>query len=432
MSAFSPIRSLPLVRMRTNGQAMNDVSQQARPPGRMSYREFVVFIAALMATNALAIDSMLPALGEIGRDLGLATDNQRQWIITAYLLGFGGAQLFYGPLADRFGRRPVLIFGLAMYMACGVISGFANSFDTMIAARVLQGVGAAATRVLAVSIVRDCYSGRQMARVMSMAMIIFMLIPILAPSVGQAIMWVAPWHWVFLVLSLFGAVVLAWMFLRLPETLHPEDRRPIEPRAVLAAVRQCFASREAAGYTLANTMAMGALFGYINSTQQIFADVFHAEHLFTTVFAATAAFMAVASLLNARLVERYGMRLLSHTALLGYIVFAIAHYLVAAAGIETLPVFFVLQAAVMFCFGMMSGNFGAMSMQPLGHIAGTASSVQGFVMTVGGALIGLAIGQQFNGTTVPMTAGFAICGLITLVIVLVVERGRLFRPHNAG
>ncbi|MFC0282242.1 multidrug effflux MFS transporter [Camelimonas abortus] len=410
---------------------MQNVRQDHHPVGRMSYREFVVFIAALMATNALAIDSMLPALGEISRDLGLATENERQWIITAYLLGFGASQLFYGPIADRFGRRPVLAFGLVVYVGCSVISGLANTFETMLVARVLQGVGAAATRVLAVSIVRDCYAGRQMARVMSMAMIIFMLIPILAPSFGQAIMLVAPWHWVFGLLGVFGAVVLAWMLARLPETLRPEDRRPIETGAILAAVRACLTTREALGYMLANTLALGALFGYINSTQQIFSDVFHAEHLFTTIFALTAAFMAAASLLNARLVERLGMRLLSHSALLGYIAFAAVHYLVAAGGVETLPSFFLLQSGVMFCFGVMSGNFGAMSMQPLGHIAGTASSVQGFCTTVGGALIGFAIGQHFDGTTVPMAAGFVLCGLATLAVVLTVERGRLFRARNA-
>lgn len=398
----------------------------------MSYREFVAFIAALMAANALAIDAMLPALAEIGRDLGLSSDNQRQWIITAYLLGFGCAQIFYGPIADRFGRKPVLIFGLSLYFVFGALAGLANTFETMMVARVAQGVGAAATRVLAVSIVRDCYSGRQMARVMSMAMIIFMLVPILAPSFGQAIMLFAPWHWVFGLLAIFGGVVLVWMLLRLPETLHPENRRSIDPAGVFAAMRQCFASREAVGYMLGNTLALGALFGYINSTQQIFADVFHAEHLFTTMFAATAAFMAIASLLNARLVERYGMRLLSHTALLGYIVIAIAHFLVALAGFENLATFVIMQAMVMFCFGMMSGNFGAMSMQPLGHIAGTASSVQGFVTTVGGALVGFGIGQQFNGTTVPMTAGFALCSILILVVVIITERGRLFRPHNAG
>lgn len=410
---------------------MQSTTRESHPPGRMSYREFVAFIAALMATNALAIDSMLPALAEIGRDLGLSSDNQRQWIITAYLLGFGGAQIFYGPAADRFGRRPVLIFGLAMYFIFGALAGLANTFETMIIARVAQGVGAAATRVLAVSIVRDCYAGRQMARVMSMAMIIFMLVPILAPSFGQAIMLFAPWHWVFGLLAIFGAVVLVWMLFRMPETLHPQDRRSIDPAGVLAAMRQCFASREAVGYMLGNTLALGALFGYINSTQQIFSDVFQAEHLFTTMFALTAGFMAVASLLNARLVERFGMRLLSHTALLGYILVAMAHFLIALAGFENLVTFVVLQACVMFCFGMMSGNFGAMSMQPLGHIAGTASSVQGFVTTVGGALAGFWIGQNFNGTTVPMTAGFAICGVLILIVVIITERGRLFRPHNA-
>ena len=282
--------------------------------------------------------------------------------------------------------------------------------------------------MLVVSIVRDCYSGRDMARVMSLAMIVFLAVPILAPSVGQAILLVAPWRWIFGVLGLFGMAVLFWVGMRLPETQDPRDRRPIEPASVVAAFRTVLTTRIGVGYMAAMAFILGGLFGFINSAQQVFVDVFHAPELFTTIFALIAMFMAAASLLNSRIVGRLGMRRVSHGALLGYIALTGTHALVALTGHEALWSFALFQGGAMFCFGLVAPNFGAMAMEPLGHVAGTASSVQGFVTTVGGALLGFFIGQHFDGTVVPLTLGFSLCGLAALAIVLVVERGRLFHP----
>lgn len=296
---------------------MNDMSVIARPRHGMGFYPFVGLAAALMATNALAIDSMLPALPQMAEALGIAEANQRQWIITAYLLGFGISQIFYGTISDRYGRRPVLIIGLVIYVLASIAAAFAGSFEAMMVARVVQGVGAAATRVLVVSIVRDCYSGRDMARVMSLAMIVFLAVPILAPSIGQAILWIAPWRWIFGVLTAFGATVLLWVAVKLPETQHPEDRKPIAFASVAAAFRSTLTSRIGVGYMLAMAFVLGGLFGFINSAQQVFVDVFHAPELFTTIFAMIAMFMAASSLLNSRIVGRLGMRRVSHAALLG-------------------------------------------------------------------------------------------------------------------
>jgi DHA1 family bicyclomycin/chloramphenicol resistance-like MFS transporter len=393
----------------------------------MGFRQFVALIAALMAVNALAIDSMLPALPAIGRTLGIAADNDRQWIITAYLLGFGAAQIVYGPLADRFGRKPVLLTGLVVYTLCSIACAFAPTLDSMLLARAAQGVGAAGARVLTISIVRDRYAGPQMARVMSLAFIVFLAVPIIAPSIGQAIVSLAPWPWIFGVLAGFGALVSVWVARRLPETLKPADRLAINPRRVARAFAAVLGHRSAVGYMLAMTMMLGSIFGFINSVQQLFADVFHAEPLFPAVFALIAGFMAMASLVNARFVLRFGPRRISHTALLGYITIAALHVLVALAGFETLWVFVLLQAPLMFCFGLAVPNLGALAMEPLGHVAGTASAVQGFVTTLGGALIGFCIGQHFDGTAVPMLLGLAGCGGAALGCVLHAERGALFR-----
>jgi DHA1 family bicyclomycin/chloramphenicol resistance-like MFS transporter len=407
---------------------MTDTPVPAAPRHGMSFRAFVGMMAALMATNALAIDSMLPALPQIGEALGIAQPNDRQWILTAYLLGFGVAQIVYGTLSDRFGRRAVLLWGLALYVVASIAAAFATSFEAMMWARVIQGVGAAATRVLAVSIVRDCYSGRDMARVMSLAMIVFLAVPILAPSIGQVILWFAPWRWIFGCLAAFGAIVMIWSALRLPETLHVEDRKPIAFASVVEAFKITLTTRIAVGYMLAMAFIIGGLFGFINSAQQVFVDVFAAPDLFTGIFALIAGFMACASLLNARIVGKLGMRRVSHGALIGYIALTSAHALVALAGYETLWLFAAFQSGAMFCFGLLAPNFGAIAMDPLGHVAGTASSVQGFVTTVGGALLGYWIGQHFDGTVIPLTLGFSLCGLAALAIVLVAEKGRLFRP----
>jgi DHA1 family bicyclomycin/chloramphenicol resistance-like MFS transporter len=369
---------------------------------------------------------MLPALQQIGASLGVTNGNERQWIITAYLLGFGVAQLFYGTLIDRYGRRPVILWGLAGYVLCSLAVALSSSFEFILIGRGLQGIFAAASRVVATSIVRDCYSGRRMARVISLAFIVFLGVPVVAPSLGQLIMLIAPWRWIFVGLAAFGAAVLAWAALRLPETLAEADRTPIAVRTVARTFRLILTNRQFTGYTLGMTLIFGSMLGFINSSQQVFAVVFRAPLLFPAVFAIIAGFIAVASVVNARLVGRFGMRVLSHGALLGFITIGGIHVAVAVLGFERLWTFTVLQAAMMFCFGLLVGNFGALAMEPVGHVAGTAASAQGFLSTSGGAVIGFLIGQSFDGTDVPLTLGFGVAGLAALAVVLVTEGGTLF------
>jgi DHA1 family bicyclomycin/chloramphenicol resistance-like MFS transporter len=271
-----------------------------------------------------------------------------------------------------------------------------------------------------------------MARVMSLTFIVFLAVPIVAPSLGQLIVLFAPWQWIFWVIALLGAAVGVWAALRLPETLPAEARRPISVPAVLAAFGTVLTLRMSIGYTVASTFVLGGLFGFINAAQQVFVDVLGLGPWFPLAFAAIAGVIAVSNLLNARIVERLGMRRVSHAALLGFTAFATLHAVVALAGLESVYTFMLLQSAMMFCFGLTVGNFNAMAMEPVGHIAGTASSVQGFITTLGGALLGFWIGQQFDGTVVPLTLGFSILGFAALAAVLVTERGRLFRPVHAS
>lgn len=404
-----------------------------RGPG---FAEFVCIIAVMMALNALAIDSMLPALPAMGQALGITVENDRQWVVTAYLLGFGVAQLIYGPLADRYGRKPILMGALVIYVLASALAAFAPTFETLIMARVATGIGAAATRVLSVSIVRDRFSGRTMARVMSLSFLVFLGVPVLAPTIGQLILNLVPealqpWRWIFGVLASAGALFMLWAGLRLPETLDPANRLPIQPRRIASAFWQAMTNRQAMGYTLASTCITGALFGFITSAQQIFYDVFNAGDRFAMMFGVMASGIAVASLMNARLVERLGSRLLSHAALFGFITLAAIHAIVAISGHETLISFAVLQTLTMFFFGFIAGNFGAMAMEPMGKIAGTASAVQGFISATFGSLLGFFIGQHFDGTTRPFAIGLTTLGLLALVSVLFAEKGRLFRPQAA-
>lgn len=399
------------------------------PSFRMGFREFVGLIAALMAINALGIDSMLPALPAIGHALGIADENQRQWIIAAYLFGFGSAQLIYGPLADRFGRKPVLLISMTFFTASCFVAAVAWDFQSIIIARILQGICAASSRVLAISIVRDRYSGRQMARVMSLSFIVFLAVPILAPSIGQLILLVGPWPAIFLFLAAFATTLVIWAWWRLPETLHPQDRRPLSVPKIASAALLVIRNRYSLGYTLASTALFGALMGFIVSAQQVFADIFHLTDLFPVIFAGIAASMGIASYANSRIVERLGTRLVSHTALLGFIACSLVHIVIAISGHETILTFALLQAATMACFGLAGSNFGSMAMEPVGHIAGTASSIQGFTSTLGGAALGIIIGQSYDGSTVPLVLGYLVLGLVSLVIVAITERGRLFRSH---
>jgi DHA1 family bicyclomycin/chloramphenicol resistance-like MFS transporter len=395
--------------------------------------EFISLAAALMALNALAIDIMLPGLAQIGADLGVAAENDRQWVISAYFGGLGLALLFYGPLSDRFGRRAPLLVGLSIYLVAAFAAAWSNSFETLLAWRFIQGVGAASTRVIAVSVVRDRFGGRQMAEVMSLIFMVFMIIPVVAPNVGQLVMMFSEWHMIFVAMGLMALAISAWAFLRLPETLPPENRRPMSVGTIGRAFATVLTTRVSLCYTLAATAIFGALFGFINSAQQVYQELYGLGGWFSVIFALVAGMMAVSSFLNSRLVVRLGMRRLSHIAVLGFIAASLIWFVWSLFAVVPFPIFLGLFAVAMFQFGWIGSNFNAMAMEPLGHIAGSASSVQGFIQTLGGGVIGAFVGQAYDGTTTPLAAGFLTVGTVALLLALVAERGKLFRnPASAA
>ncbi|HVK92099.1 MAG TPA: multidrug effflux MFS transporter [Mycoplana sp.] len=398
----------------------------------MGKTEFIALMAMLMALNALAIDIMLPGLQEIGASLGVENENHRQYVISAYLIGFAFAQLIYGPIADRFGRRLPMFAGLGIYIVAAFAAVLAPSFGALLALRFVQGIGSAAMRVITVSIVRDVFGGRAMAEVMSLIMMVFMVIPVLAPGIGQTVMVFGDWHLIFIFMGVIAAMVAVWMYLRLPETLAPEDVRPFTASSVLAGFRIVLTNRVALCYTLASTFIFGALFGFINSAQQIYVGIYELGVWFPVAFAGVAAFMALSSFVNAKLVGQFGMRRLSHGALVGFLTVNTLWLALTLIwpGHVPFPIFIVLFALAMFQFGWIGSNFNSLAMEPLGHVAGTASSVLGFMGTAGGTLIGGVIGQAFNGTALPLVLGFFVVSVIGLAFVLVAERGRLFQSHS--
>ena len=409
-------------------------SLQATPKtlGAMGRAEFIALMAFLMALNALAIDIMLPGLQEIGAALNVENENHRQYVVSAYLIGFGIAQLFYGPIADRFGRRLPMIFGLAIYIISSLAVVMVPSFETLLFLRFIQGIGSAATRVITVSIVRDVFGGRQMAEVMSLIMMVFMVIPVVAPGTGQVIMLFGDWHWIFVFMAVIAMIVGVWMYVRLPETLAREDVRPFTIKVIFDGFRIVLTDRVALCYTIASTFIFGALFGFINSAQQVYVGIYGLGVWFPVAFAGVALFMALSSFVNAKLVGRFGMRKLSHGSLLGFIAINFIWLIVQVVGPQPMPFFLFIGffALAMFQFGWIGSNFNSLAMEPLGRVAGTASSVLGFMGTIGGSIIGAAIGQAFNGTALPMVAGFFVVGIIGLVFVLIGEKGRLFQAHN--
>ncbi len=395
-------------------------------------REFVAMMAAIMALNALAIDTMLPALQIIGEQLGEPDPNRRQLVLSAFLFGLAFGAVIHGPLSDRFGRRPVMLGALGAYVLLAAACGFAPDFTSLLVFRFLLGLASAGMSVLPISVIRDRFVGDEMAQLMSTIFLVFMIVPIIAPSIGQFILLFAEWRWIFLVLAAMGTLMAFWVWKRLPETMDPADAVPLQAGRLLREWWQIATHRAATSYMVAAAVAHGALYGYLNSGPQLFRDAFHAEEMFPLAFAAVALTMASTNFLNSRIVRRFGARRVSHTALITYILLGLTQLSIALIAPHSIPLFLVGIALNMAMIGLIGSNFGAISMEPFGHVAGSASSFGTAMRTLIATAIGGGIGLLFNGTAVPMAVGFTLCGITALLLVLFAERGRLFtRPGTA-
>ncbi|MBK3400623.1 MULTISPECIES: multidrug effflux MFS transporter [Methylobacterium] len=391
--------------------------------------EFVALMALMMGLTAITIDSFLPAFPAIQGDFAVQDPNRLQLLVYVYMLGFGIAQLFYGPVSDGTGRRPALIAGIGIYLAGTVLAMLAPSFEVLLLARAIQGIGGAAGRVLAVAIVRDRYEGRDMARVMSFCMMVFLIVPILAPSMGGAILLFGSWRLIFGAMLALALVTLAWFGTRLPETLHPAFRRPVSARAIGSGIAVTVGTRTSLGYATALGLTTGCIMGYVGSAQAIFdTGLYHLGALFPVAFALIAGAMGVATLINARLVRRLGMRRLAHMGTVGLFAVACLQLVLMLAFGGTPPVWLLIAtlSACQFLMSFAMPNFNALAMEPLAAIAGTASSFIGFYTTLLAAFCGLLVGQSFDGTVTPLAVGYCALSGLALATVLWTERGRLF------
>lgn len=405
----------------------------APPPKRTlpGEREMVVMMAMVMALNALAIDAMLPALPAIGKGLGVLVANDRQYVISIYLLGIGFGSLIYGPLADRFGRKGVLVPALFAYVAFSIGCGLATSFPMLLALRFGHGLVSAALGVIVVAVIRDLFSGDAMAKRLSLIFLVFMIVPIIAPTIGAGVEAVAGWRAIFIVLAVMGLVMVAWLR-RLPETLEPADVRRLDWRTMVSGWATVTRHRRAAGYMIASGMMQGALYGYLNSSEQIIDEVFNAQSWFPLIFACVAVGIAIANFSNAAIVERFGARRVSQTAVFAFMATSMAQIAAALSGAETLGMFTALMMVNVGLIGFIGSNFGSIAMEDFGHMAGVASSYQSFAKTLLAAVVGATIGQQYDGSTLPLAYAFLISAVVGLVLVFWAERGKLFtRPGTA-
>lgn len=398
---------------------------------RLGERELIVLMALLMSLQAFGIDAMLPALGTISDEFAIA-GNQRQFIIGAYFLGSGIGAFFPGAFADRFGRRPVLALGLLAYVAFSVACALTDSFSWLVGLRLSQGLLCAGLSVVPTAIVRDRVGGDRMARLMSLIIMIFLAVPLVAPTIGQVIMGFFGWRGIFGAMAVMGTVVGLWVWTRLPESLAPEHQQDIEARTILRNMKTALMRRDSIGYVVGSALVFGSLFGFINSSQQLIGEHFQAGQGFALIFGAAVLGMVIANFTNSRIVERFGARRLSHCALLVFIAASSVQVVSSGRAEQQLWEFVPVLAISMASLGFIGANFSSIAMQPFQQIAGAASSAQTSLRMVVGALLGSSIGYSYDGTARPLAMAMLGCGLLALAAILFSEQGRLFGRRGSA
>ncbi|WP_189583736.1 multidrug effflux MFS transporter [Litorimonas cladophorae] len=388
--------------------------------------EFVAMMAAIFGLQAMGIDVMLPALEIIGDHYNLQNENDQQLIIFAFILGFGFPQLVFGPISDRFGRKILLQLSLVGYFITGFACMVAPSFGSLLALRLLQGICCAGTRVSAGAIIRDLSKGRSMASILSLVYTVFMIVPIIAPAIGTAIMAVADWRWVFGMLGVFSGLVFIWTQFRLPSTLRVEDRRPFSAEKIIGGFKQVLTHRITIGYMLASGLIFGCLFAFIGASEQVFDEVFGRGEKFYLYFAGIAGLLAVMNYSNSRFVGRFGMRRISHVVVFTFIFLSLINLAYMQFFGQNFWVFYILFVLTFGCFGMMGANFSSLALEYMGDIAGTANAIYGFVTMTLSSFLGFLVARSFDGTIRPLLIAYVLLGVSSLIVILITEKGKLF------
>lgn len=382
-----------------------------------SHSEFIAIAAVLMATIALSIDVMLPALGEMASEFGVQS-NQRQLVIVALFIGFAVGQLIFGPLSDHIGRRPAITLGACLFAVGGLVCAMAPTFEVLIAGRVLQGVGGAGPRIVTVALMRDRFEGAAMARVMSIIMGIFIMVPVLAPSLGQGLLLIIEWRSLFTLMSVICVGGTVWLLLRQPETMTQSRR--FSAKRLIAEIVEVLRDKRAMAFTVSGGLCYGALMGYINSSQQLFQDTYNVGNLYAVLFGAAAIFISAATLTNARLVKHIPMARICVLAVMALIFWSLLFMILmmVLGGLPPLWLFMAANCPALFLLGLTFGNFNAIALERLGHIAGLAAAVTASVLTLVGVIAAGAIGLSYNMTLYPIFLGYAVCGAAALSLML--------------
>jgi len=397
-----------------------------------SQKEFIFLVAFLTAMVAMSIDTMLPAIGTIALEFGVSDPNRRQFIITAFFAGMTAGTLFSGPISDSTGRKPAIFAGLLIYAAGSALCLFSANFEMLLAGRTLQGFGASSPRIVSMAMVRDGQKGAAMARIMSFVMSVFMLVPIMAPSIGQLVLFVASWRMIFVGLLAMAVIAAVFLELRQEETLPLDRRVRFSVTNLLKSTREFFRFPTAWGYTFAVGFIFAAFISYLGTSQQIFAEQYAQGKLFAVWFGGFAVAIALAMIFNGRMVMRYGMRMLSKWAVRGCMALS-AVFLVMSlfyVGQPPLWIFGTYMFCTFFCCGILFGNYNAMAMEQVGHIAGMAAAISGMLSSLVALGIGGWIGQHYDGTVLPLVYGYLAMSVAAFVTSEYAEYAKKKRVKN--
>ncbi len=385
---------------------------------RLGQAEFIALIAMLFSTIALSIDAMLPALTQMGAELSPLEPENATLVVGIFVLGMGVGTFFAGPLSDAYGRKIIILLGFAFYTLGALWAGLATDLEGVLAGRFLQGLAVAGPRIASLAMVRDLYSGEKMASIMSFAMTVFALVPAIAPSMGQAVMNLFGWRAIFFSFAIFALVGSLWLGLRQPETHPREKRKPLSARTIWSALKECFANRVFRFSVATQMMVYSALFSIVSMVQPVYAQTFDMEARFPLFFAASALLSMPASVINGKLVLKFGMRILIKSALIGIAATSTIALALWLSGAMNVWVFFAWTTTLFLSIGFVFGNLNALAMEPLGHIAGMAASISSAVATVGAAAFAMPISLSFDGTPLSLLIGVLVFQMIALMLML--------------
>ncbi|MCF6308233.1 MAG: multidrug effflux MFS transporter [Flavobacteriaceae bacterium] len=390
--------------------------------------EFVALMAFLMSVVALAIDALLPALDIIGNSISTQSAVDNQLLITMIFVGLGFGPLLFGPISDSLGRKPVVFMGFAIFIIASFICVYSENLTVMIIGRILQGVGLSAPRTISVAIIRDLYSGDKMAKIMSFVVVIFLLVPIIAPALGKFMLDHYNWQAIFYIQIVFSLLIAFWFWKRQRETLIPEKRIKLDTSLFVNGYKELIRYKQTMGYTFISGFVTGSFMVYLSSSQQVFQEQYGLKEAFPYIFAGLAVATGTAIFLNGMFVLRFGMRKLITWALFGFfgvsILYVFFFYSSNNPSIEIILVFFAMQ---FFFLGFLFGNLRAIAMQPVGHIAGIAAAITGLISTLMAVPISVFIGRYVLDTALPLFIGFSICSFFSILILIYLKRGPFYK-----